>query len=276
MQIHPTAVVDSSAALDNDLTIGPYSVIGANVEIGSGTVIGSHVVIEGKTKIGKNNTIYQFVSLGAAPQDLKFKGEDVSLEIGDNNVFREYVSIHLGTINGTAKTKVGDGNLFMSTVHVGHDCVIGDGVVISTGTGLSGHVTVEDGVILGGMVGVSQRVRIGKMAYVGGFSAAARDVPPYIIGRGAENIFMKGINSVGLSRKGVAKENILTLKRAYRTIFMSDNTVAEGCEIAFEQWGHIPEVEYFISFIKNSKNGICRREVTKWESQSPSESESSE
>lgn len=276
VQIHPTAVVDLKAELDNDLTIGPYSIIGPKVEIGSGTVVGSHVVIEGKTRIGKNNSVYQFVTLGAAPQDLKFKGEDVGLEIGDNNVFREYVSIHMGTVNGTGVTRIGNNNLLMTTVHIGHDCNIGNGVVISTGSGLSGHVIVEDGVILGGMVGVSQRVRIGKMAYIGGLSGSARDVPPFVIGRGTDNINMKGINSVGLSRRGVPQENIAFLKKAYRTIFMSENTIAQGCDIAFEQWGHIPEVEYFITFIKNSKNGICRREVSKWGNVPHSELGSSE
>lgn len=276
VQIHPTAVVDSAARFDHDVTIGPYSVVGPDVELGAGTVIGSHVVIEGKTTIGKNNTIYQFASIGAAPQDLKFKGEDVRLEIGDDNVMREYVTIHLGTINGNGVTKIGNGNLFMTTAHVGHDCIVGDGVVMSTGTGLSGHVVMEDGVILSGMVGIGQRVHVGKMAYVGGLSGTARDIPPYIIGKGADHIYMKGINSVGLTRKGVPKENISALKRAYRAIFLADNTVAKGCDRAMEQWGNFPEVNYFITFIKNSKNGICKTEVNRWGKQPPSGSELSE
>lgn len=263
VQIHPTAVVDRAALLETDLTIGPYSIIGPNVEIGSGTVIGSHVVIEGRTKIGKNNSIYQFCSLGGAPQDLKFKGEDVRLEIGENNVLREYANIHMGTIHGGGVTRIGNSNLIMTAVHIGHDCMIGDGTVIATGTGISGHVILEDGVILGGQVGISQRVRIGRMAYIGGGTGIARDVPPFIIGRGAGDICLKGINSVGLTRKGVPKDNILALKRAYRTIFLADNTVNKGCEIAYEQWGNFPEVNYFISFIRNSKNGVPTSEVTK-------------
>lgn len=263
VQIHPTAVVDRGATLDADLTIGPYSIIGPDVEIGSGTVIGSHVVIEGKTRIGKNNSIYQFCSLGGPPQDLKFKGEDVSLEIGDNNVLREYVHIHMGTIHGKRVTRIGNNNLIMSTVHIGHDCMIGNGCVISTGAGLSGHVVLEDGVILGGMVGISQRIRVGKMAYVGGLTGVVRDVPPFIVGRGAESMCTKGINSIGLSRQGVPKENILALKRAYRTIFMSDNTVSTGCEKVMAELGNYPEVAYFVSFIRNSKNGICVTEEKK-------------
>lgn len=275
VQIHPTAVVDRAAMLDTDLTIGPYSIIGPKVEIGSGTVIESHVVIEGKTKIGKNNSIYQFSSLGGVPQDLKFKGGDVRLEIGENNVLREYVNIHMGTIHGGGVTRIGNNNLIMTTVHIGHDCIIGDGTVIATGTGISGHVTLEDGVTLGGKVGISQRVRIGRMAYIGGGTGIARDVPPYIIGRGAEGICLKSINSVGLSRKGVPQENILALKRAYRTIFLAGNTVSAGCEIASAELGNYPEVDYFISFIKNSKNGICLTEVTKWGERPSLELESS-
>ncbi|OGQ33460.1 MAG: acyl-[acyl-carrier-protein]--UDP-N-acetylglucosamine O-acyltransferase [Deltaproteobacteria bacterium RIFCSPHIGHO2_12_FULL_43_9] len=273
VQIHPTAVVDRAAVLDTDLTIGPYSIIGPKVEIGSGTVIGSHVVIEGKTKIGKNNSIYQFSALGGAPQDLKFKGEDVGLEIGENNVLREYVNIHMGTIHGNRITRIGNNNLIMSNVHIGHDCSIGNGCVISTGTGLSGHVVLEEGVILGGMVGASQRVRIGKMAYIGGFTAIARDVPPFITGRGTSDIYIKGINSIGLSRKGVPEENIRALKKAYRTIFLTGNTVGLGCEKAKAEVGNYPEVDYFISFIQNSKNGICVTEEKAWRVQrSPLES----
>lgn len=264
IQIHKTAVVDPSAKLGDDLTIGPYSVVGPNVEIGAGTIVGPHSVIEGKTKIGFNNSIYQFSSIGSAPQDLKYKGEDVRLEIGDNNIFREYSNINLGTVHGGGVTKIGNNNLLMSSVHIGHDCSLGDGVVIATGTGLSGHVTLEDGVILGGMVGISQRVRVGKLAYIGGFTGIGRDVPPFVVGRGSDGIWIKGINSVGLSRKGFPEANIRALKRAYRAVFMSGNTVSAGCEIAFKEWGDVPEVDYFISFIKNSKNGICLTEVTKW------------
>ena len=257
VQVHPTAVVDKRANLDQDIVIGPYSIIGPDVVLGSGTTVGPHVVIEGKTIIGKKNTIFQFASLGGPPQHLQFKGEDVRLEIGDGNVFREYVNINLGTIQGRGFTKIGNNNFIMSQVHIGHDCQIGNNVTIATGAGLAGHVVVEDHVFIGGITGVSQRVRIGTYAYIGGCTGIGRDVPPYTLGRGANAISIKGINVIGLQRNGFPEETILALRRAFRTVFLSDHTVQEGCDIAIAQLGSTPEVAYFISFIRESKQGIA-------------------
>ena len=255
--IHQTAIIDVSAKLADDVTIGPYSIIGADVEIDSGTWVGPHVVINGPTKIGKNNKIYQFASLGGDPQDLKFAGEKSYLEIGDNNTIREYVTISRGTADGRDVTRIGNDNLMMAYVHIAHDCQIGNHIIFANSASCAGHVEVADHVILGGFTLVHQFTKIGSHCFTSMGSIINQDVPPYIIV--ASNYGKaSGINKVGLKRRGYSDEVIRAIVNAYKLMIRSKKPRQQVMEEAAELINTYPEVKLMADFIEQSERGIIR------------------
>ncbi len=253
--IHSTAVIAPTAVIGADTVIGPYSVIGEGVRIGSGNRIGSHVVIEGHTVIGDGNTIYQFASIGAAPQDLKYQGEDTLLLIGDRNIIREYVTLQPGTAGGRGQTVIGNGNLFMACSHVAHDCLLGDEIRMGNSTGLAGHIDVGDGAILSALVGIHQFVRIGRQAFVSGGAIVTQDVPPYCLAQG-DRAHLVGLNLVGLQRGGMSEEEIAGLKRTYRILFHGDGLLEQKLAAAAAQASEFQSVNEFARFVANSERGI--------------------
>ena len=254
--IHKSAIVDSSAKISKKVTIGPYSVIGPNVEIGEGTIVQSHVNIIGNTTIGKNNQIYPFASIGNDPQDLKFKGEKTLLEIGDNNKIREYVTINPGTEGGGGKTKVGNNCLFMVSSHIAHDCIVGDNVILANNVPLGGHAHVEDHVIIGGNSAVQQFTRVGKSAMIGGMCGVVRDIIPYGIAHGNRSI-LQGLNLIGLRRKNIPNKEILLLSEAYKIIFKNENLTENLSNLSNDLRNNqlVSEVVNFIE--KDKKRPIC-------------------
>ena len=253
--IHATAIIDPSAKIAADVSIGPYSVIGPQVEIGAGTVIGPHVVIHGPTRIGCDNRIYQFASLGEEPQDLKFRGEETFLEIGDRNVIREFCTINRGTAQDQSITKIGNDNLFMAYVHIAHDCVVGNHTIFSNNASLAGHVKVDDYVTFGGFAGVFQFCRVGAYSFIATNAVVIKDVPPYLKVAGS---YAKpyGLNTVGLQRRGIVEEAIKQLRRAYKIVYRNGLTVASA--VAELQHFTTPEVAHFSQFIAASEAGIVR------------------
>ena len=252
--IHPTAVVAPGAIVGSDTTVGPYSVIGEGVRIGCGNQIGSHVVIEGRTTIGDFNAVYQFASIGAAPQNLKYQGEDTVLTIGSGNIVREYVTIQPGTEAGGGRTAVGNGNLFMACSHVAHDCIVGNGVRLGNSAALAGHVEVGDGAILSGLSGVHQFVRIGRMAFVSGGAMVAQDVPPFCLVQG-DRAHLVSLNLTGLQRAGMPANEIASLKRAFRALFHGKGTLAERLASIAAHASEFPSAKELAGFVASSKRG---------------------
>ncbi|OGR28738.1 MAG: acyl-[acyl-carrier-protein]--UDP-N-acetylglucosamine O-acyltransferase [Desulfuromonadales bacterium GWD2_54_10] len=257
--IHPSAIIDTSAQLSAGVEVGPYAIIGKHVTVGPGTKIGAHAVIGDWTTIGSNNQIYHQTSVGAPPQDLKYRGEEAWTRIGDNNVIREFATIHRGTPTGHGETIVGNGNLMMAYSHVAHDCVIGNGVVMANVATLAGHVTVEDNVILGGLVAVHQFSTIGAYAMIGGGTMVGLDILPYTIATsGKRDAKLRGLNLIGLKRRGFSDETIRNLKKAYKTLFMADLKLPDAITRIKSEINGCPEIDYLLTFIENSKRGICR------------------
>jgi len=256
-KIHKTALVDSHADLDLDVEVGPYTVIGPKVKVGKGTRIKSHVVVEGNTTVGRENLIFQFATVGSDPQDLKYKGEESRLLIGDRNTIREFGSLNPGTAGGGMETRVGSGNLFMMHCHIAHDCILGDGNIIANGATLGGHVIIEDYVIVGGLVGVHQFVKIGAGAILGAGSMVSKDVPPYCNATG-DRARLRGLNLEGLKRRGFTKLQITALKKAYRILFDSGLKAKDAVKKMRQQVGDSPEAEYLARFVEQSQRGICR------------------
>jgi len=253
--IHSTAIVDKSAKLGANVEIGPYSIIGADVEIGDGTVIGPHVVVKGPTTLGKNNRIFQFSSVGEDCQDKKYAGEPTRLVIGDNNIIRECVTIHRGTVQDQGLTQIGDDNLLMAYVHVAHDCMVGDHVILANNTSLAGHVHVGDWAILGGFTGVHQFCHIGAHAFTAVNSVVVQDVPPYVMAQG-HNAVPRTINSEGLKRRGFTSEQILNIKRAFKLLYRQGLTVTEA--VSQMQELNAAELGPLIEFVQQSRRGIIR------------------
>lgn len=255
--IHASAIVDPSAIIGDGCEVGPYSIIGADVEIGKGTIIGPHVVLKGPTRIGENNRIFQFASVGDDPQDLKYAGEKTTLEIGDNNTFREFVSINRGTEGGGGVTRIGNHNLFMAYIHVAHDCLIGNRVIMANGASLAGHVTVGDHAILAGFACVHQFCEIGEHAFVGLNSVANRDVAPFTmaVGNYAE---AKGINKNGLRRRDFSEETIQALHRAYKVLLRQHGDRDKAVASIADDIQRFPEVTRLLAFIENSQRGVIR------------------
>ena len=257
MSIDPRAVIDATATIADDVTIGPYSVIGAGVEIGAGTWIGPHVVINGPTRIGKDNRIFQFTSIGEVPQDKKYHGEASLLEIGDRNTVREFVTINRGTEEGGGITRLGNDNWLMAYIHIAHDCLIGNHTTFANGASLAGHVTIDDYAILGGFTLVHQFCAIGENSFCGMGSAIGKDVPPYIMvsGNPAQPY---GLNTEGLKRRGFDKAMIRDLKEAYKVIYRSGLTIDQAITRLQEMAKQTPEIEAMITFLTHSSRGILR------------------
>jgi UDP-N-acetylglucosamine acyltransferase len=257
VDIHPTAIVDPSAIIGSGCKIGPYAVIGANVELGDHCQIGAHAVLEGPTRIGSQNHIFQFASVGTAPQDLGYKGEPTALEIGSHNTLREFVTVNRGTEKGGGMTRIGSHNLLMAYCHVAHDCRIGNQVVMANAATLAGHVCIEDHAILGGLCAVHQFARIGSHAILGGGTMAPLDIPPYMMAAG-NHASLHGINVRGLARRGISRETILQIKRAYRILFRSGQRLDDAMEEVRKRGLDAPEIAHLLDFIQNSKRGITR------------------
>lgn len=260
MNIHPTAIIDPGAELDSSVTVGPYVIIEKGVKVGADTLIKPHSVITGPTTIGSGNVIGPFATVGAPPQDLKYKGEDTELVVGDNNQIREYVSIHRGTVTDKGITTVGSGNLLMGYVHVAHDCVIGNSAILANGATLAGHVEVYDHAIIGGLVAVHQFTRIGSYSYIGGLSGISKDVPPFVIVSGTrKHMRVSGINKVGLRRRGFDKDTLKKLDQAYKIIFMTtDMLLQDILEQAAAEINDCEPVRQLIDFFRTSKQGVIR------------------
>ena len=254
--IHKTAIVDSKAKISEDVTVGPFSIIGSDVEIGKGTKIQSNVSIIGNTKIGKNNNIYPFASLGNDPQDLKYKGEKTKLEIGDNNKIREYVTINPGTNGGGGLTKIGNNCLFMVSAHIAHDCFVGNNVILANNVPVGGHAHIDDNAIIGGNSAVQQFTRVGKSAMIGGMCGVVRDIIPYGIAHGNRSV-LQGLNLIGLRRKNVSNKEIIILSDAYKEIFKNEN-LTENLKNLSNEFKNNQLVAEVIGFIeKDKKRPIC-------------------
>ena len=255
--IHPTAIIDSKAEIDTDVEIGPYTIIASNVSIGSGTVIGPHVTVAPYVSIESDCHIFQFASVGAEPQAIKFKGEKTYVKIHRGTVVREFVTINRGTAFGTGVTEIGENNLLMAYCHVAHDCKTGRNVILANNATLAGHIVIGDHVTVGGLVAIHQFVRIGEYAYVGGKSAVPKDIPPYVIASG-DRAKLYGLNRIGLQRHGFSKSTIAALKKVYRILFRYGITLNEAIERVQAEVEHLPEVNTLINFIKSSERGITR------------------
>ena len=254
--IDKNSVIHKKAKISETAEVGPYVVIGPNVEIGSNVKINSHVNISGNTKIGDGTVIFPFASIGNAPQDLKYKGEDTKLEIGKNNKIREYVTINPGTVGGGGLTKIGDNCLFMISSHVAHDCFVGNNVIIANNVPLGGHVTIEDNVVIGGNSAVQQFTRIGKLAMIGGMTGVLHDVIPYGLSIGNRN-YLQGLNLIGLRRSNYSNKDILGLTEAYKEIFATKNLNENISKLngAFKENPLVKDVIEFIT--KGKKRSIC-------------------
>jgi UDP-N-acetylglucosamine acyltransferase len=256
-KIHPTAIVEKGAWLDEDAEVGPYSILGPHVKVGRGTWVGPHVVLQGRTEIGSGNKFFQFASIGEIPQDLKYKGEPTSLKIGNDNVFREGATAHIGTPGGRGVTTIGHKNLFMACSHVAHDCEIGSSVVLANSVALAGHVSIEDYAILGGLCGIHQFVNIGESALIGAGSMVAMDIPPFMIAQG-DRASLRGVNVIGLERRGFSRDSIQSVQQAYQWIFRSKLKLEEALDRVTREVTDSPEVARLVEFIRKTERGICR------------------
>jgi len=256
MRVHPTAIVSKKAKLAKDLEVGPYAVIGDNVALGAGCRIGAHCVIEGNTTLGKNCDIFSGVVAGSPPQDLKYKGEKSFLEIGDNNIIREYVTLNTGTGEG-GKTIVGNNNLLMAYSHIAHDCIVSNDCIIANSGALAGHVIIEDKAVVGGLVAIHQFVRVGKLSIIGGCSKVVQDIPPYSTCDG-HPARVYGLNLIGLRRSGVAKESIDKLGHAFKILFHLGLSLKHALEKIEQELEVNNEVAYLVNFISSSQRGIVR------------------
>ncbi|MBU1923724.1 MAG: acyl-ACP--UDP-N-acetylglucosamine O-acyltransferase [Candidatus Omnitrophica bacterium] len=256
MQIHSSAIISSKARIEASVTVGPYSIIGDNVSIGANTVVGAHCVIEGNTTISNDCQIFTGAVIGSWPQDLKFKGEDVFLEIGSNNIIREYCTLNPGTGKG-GKTTVGDNNLLMAYSHIAHDCRVGSGCVLANNSTLAGHVTIEDKAVVGGIVAIHQFVRVGMLSIIGGCSKVVQDIPPFSTCDG-HPARVYGLNLVGLRRKGVSHESIKQIDQAFKVIFNSGLSAKHAIEKVEKELVETEEIIYLVSFIKSSERGMVR------------------
>ena len=255
--IHPTAIIHEGAKLGANVSVGAYSIIGEYVEIGDNTWIGPHVVITGRTRIGRDNRIYQFASLGEVPQDKKYDGEPTRLEIGDRNTIREFCTFNLGTAQDVGITRVGNDNWIMAYVHIAHDCQVGNHTIFANNAQIAGHVHIGDWVILGGFTGVHQFCKIGAHAMTSASALVVQDVPPYVMAAG-NTASPYGINAEGLKRRGFSADQLNTLKRAYRTLYRSGLALEEARDKLAEEAVANPEIQPILDFLAISKRGIIR------------------
>jgi UDP-N-acetylglucosamine acyltransferase len=255
--IHPTALVDPAAELAADVEVGPYSIVGPHVRVGAGTVIGPHAVVTGRTTLGARNRIFQFASVGEIPQDRKYGGEPTTTVIGDDNVIREYVSIHAGTAQDRGTTTIGNGNLLLAYVHVAHDCVVADNTTFSNNSQLAGHVTVDDWAVLGGFAAIHQFVRIGAHAFIGGGSILVQDVPPFVTVSGYPAA-PRGTNTEGLRRRGFSDEDIAAVRRAYKTLYREGLSFEDAKEALARVAATSPVLRPLVEFLAVPGRGIVR------------------
>lgn len=260
-QIHPTAIIDPSAKIEENVTVGPYCVIGPDVQIGQGSVLGAHCVVDGNTTIGRDNTFYRFCSVGGMPQDKKYAGEPTRLEIGDRNMFREYVTLNTGTVQDVGVTRIGSDNWVMAYVHVAHDCQIGSHTILANGVQMGGHVHIGDWAIVGGLAAIHQFGKVGAHAMVGGSSALHMDVPPYVMGSGNPCVPV-GVNVEGLKRRGFSTEAISALRDAYKIIYRRGLSLEDAKEQLAQRQSEAPLVadalQVLIDFLGTSARGIIR------------------
>lgn len=256
-EIHPTAVVDSRAEIAEGVKIGPYCIIDGPVKIGSNTTIASHAVIEGKTEIGERNRISPYVSIGAPPQDIGYRGEDTRVTLGDDNVIREYVTINRATTKEEWVTIVGSNNYLMAYSHVAHDCRLANHISMANSAALGGHTHLGDYVNIGGLAAAHQFIRIGAYAFVGGLTAIVKDVPPFMIVAG-NKASLYGVNQIGLRRQGLSPNAIKNLKKAHQIIWRKNRTFENGIAQVREEIDSFPELEILLNFFKGSKRGIMR------------------
>jgi UDP-N-acetylglucosamine acyltransferase len=257
-KIHPTAVIDPSAKLGSNVRVGPYCVIGADVVVGDDCELASHVTLRGPTVIGKGNRFFDHAAIGGDPQDKKFQGEPESrLEIGDNNYFREFVTINRGSVHGGGLTRLGSDNWLMAYCHMAHDCDVGNNTIFANNTILAGHVTVEDRVYMGGFTGVHQFCRLGTLAMTGGHTMIAQDVPPYVIAAG-NRAKLYGVNKIGLQRAGIAAEETRSVQKAYKLYFRSRLAAKDAMARIEEELKDSPMAQHFLAFIRASQRGILR------------------
>ena len=257
ISVHPTAIVHPKATLGSGVSVGPYAIIQEHVTIGARTKIGAHCLIEGHTTIGEDCEFFTGAVIGSIPQDLKYQGEESVLRIGDRNKVREYVTINPGTAGGGGKTVIGSDCLLMAYSHVAHDCLIGSRVVMANSAALAGHILVEDRAVIGGLVGIHQFVRVGELAFIGGCSRVVQDIPPYAtcVGYPAK-VF--GLNSEGLRRAGTSSDAKLRLHHAFRILFHSKLSMSHAVKQVAQDADHCPELRHLLTFIRQSKRGVCR------------------
>ena len=256
--IHPTSIIEKGAEIDPSVEIGPYCTIGPKVKIGAGTKLISHVVVTGKTRIGKNNVFFPFSMIGAIPQDLKYKGEDTELIVGDHNTIRESVTLNLGTVQGGGITSVGDHNLLMAYVNLGHDTKLGSHCVLANSAQIAGHVMLEDYVTIGGVSAVAQFLRIGKYSYVSGHTGVEKSVPPFCIAHGSRPMTLRGANIVGLRRRVYKAETIQVINETIKLWTRQDVTKDQSLIEIESQYGDLVEVQEFIKFIRDSDTGVAK------------------
>jgi len=260
-EIHPTAIVAAGAVRGAGTVVGPYTIIGAHVRVGERCRIGPHVVLDGHTTLGADNVVFQFASVGAPPQDLKYRGEPSTLVLGDRNIIREYVTLQPGTTNGGMSTTIGHGNLFMANSHVGHDSHLGDGNVIANSAAIAGHVTICNRVTIGGLSGIHQCVTVGDQAIIGGGAMVAQDIPPYTMAQG-DRARLVGLNKIGLERHGMTPDAIARLKRVYREVFfgsaaLRERTLRERVSHLLTENGDFAPGMAFLNFILASQRGVA-------------------
>lgn len=256
MAIHPTAIIDKNAEIDNNVNIDAYAIIKGDVIIKKGTSVGSHAIIEGPTEIGEDNTIFQFASIGTPPQDIKYNGEKTRLIIGNNNVFREFVTINRGTASGRGFTEIGNNNFFMAYCHVAHDCIVKNNVILANNATLAGHIFVDSNAIIGGLSAVHQFARIGKYSMIAGKTGVVKDIPPFMLASGPR-AKLYGPNVIGLSRNGFSKERIEIIKKIYHILFMKKYKFSEAINIVKNEFSNSEDALEIINFIsEDSKRGI--------------------
>lgn len=256
--IHETAIVHPHAKLGANVRIGPYTLIGEHVEIGDNTTVGPHAVITGHTRIGRDNHIFQFVSLGEVPQDKKYAGEPTRLEIGDRNTIREFCTFNIGTAQDVGVTRIGNDNWLMAYVHIAHDCQVGNDVILANCATLAGHVHVDDHAILGGLTAVHQFCKIGAHVITAGGTIVYKDIPPYVMASGADGAQPHGLNTEGLKRRGFPTEVIAEVKRAYKTLYKSGLSLEEAKAALAEQAKTVPEIQRLVDFLAAASRGIIR------------------
>lgn len=258
VQIHPTAIVEKGAQLDTGVQVGPYAVIGKDVKIGKNSYVHAHALVTGHTTLGEENQVFSFASVGNPPQDLKYKGEPTTLEIGHKNLIREYVTLQPGTVQGGGFTRIGSENLFMAYSHVAHDCIVGNQNVLANGVQLAGHVTIENMVTLGGLTAVHQFVCIGDIAMTGGGSMVSLDIPPYCLAEG-NRAGLRGLNAIGMQRRQISSQARQAVKQLYKILFLENHsTVDSALACVSEDLLVYPEAKKFFEFVKNSKRGVVR------------------